>query len=131
VIAGYVDVDSPDLYFKACSTRLVSLTTFSLRLFNFFGVKLSIELFLCFSFFFFTVECCRCVLMKNLNFNLLNENHAIIQKWWSYQQEKYIFNVNSPLRGDNSRYSWILGSWCHHHPNEGILVQSWLSLSFW
>jgi len=131
VIASYVDVASPDLDFKACSIRLVSLMIFSLRLSNFFGVGFSTGFFLHFSFVFFTVECCRCVLMKNLYFNLLYENHAIIQKWWCYQQEKCIFNVDSPLRGDNGHYSWILGSWCHHHVNEEILIQSWLSLSFW
>jgi hypothetical protein len=34
-------------------------------------------------------------------------------------------------QGGNGRYSWILGTWYHYHANEGILVQSRSSLSFW
>jgi hypothetical protein len=74
---GYTDVDSPDLYLKACSSRLVSLMTFSLRLFNFFWCWA--ELFILFSFIFFLSECYTCNLIGDLYVNLLNENHAIIQ----------------------------------------------------
>jgi hypothetical protein len=65
---------------KACSSRLVNLVTSSLRLSNSFYDELLSGLFLCFSFVVFIVECYKCVSMGNLYFNLLNENHAIIQK---------------------------------------------------
>jgi hypothetical protein len=88
-----------DLDPKAFSSRLVSFTTSSLRLFNFFSVRLPTRLFLHFPSIFFTVECYKCVSMRNLYFNLLNENYSIMHKWWCYQQGKYRFNVDSPFLG--------------------------------
>ena len=53
--------------------------------------------FFIFHFVIYIVECNRCVSLGNLYFNLLNDNHAIMQKRWYYQQEKCIFNMDLPF----------------------------------
>jgi len=63
-----VDFASSGLDLKACSSRLVSFVTSSLRLSVSFRCWAPTGLFLCFSFVFFAVECYKCVSMGDLYF---------------------------------------------------------------
>ena len=87
----------PDLSLKACSSRLVSLATSSLKLSTTFWCWTSNWALSSFSFVFFSNECYRWVSMGNLYFNLLNVNHAIYAK--KLIKKKYIWNTNLPFTG--------------------------------
>jgi len=87
VTVDYADVAFLNLDLKACSIRLVSLATFLKKNFPTFFFMLGFQLG---SFFIlhlsFLSECYRCSLMGDLYFNMLNENHVIMQSKYKMQK---------------------------------------------